>query len=166
MYLLNSLLINSYVESESTTLFIKEYLSKNLQHTFYYFRLGSEGTHKGKPFELSNRRESKHLTLEPGDFAVIKTHEAFFLSEQILGIFGQSSDLAKEGLQVLHSPFIDPGFKGQLKFGIKNLNNIAVSLEFAVSLIGKVCFFDISDTYPINIKKNSIIYKKFLESQE
>jgi deoxycytidine triphosphate deaminase len=166
MFLLNSLLIHSYVESESPTLNIAPYLAKNLQHTFYYFRLGSEGTINGKPFKLSNKREEKHLTLEAGDFATIKTHEAFYFSEQILGIFGQSSDLSKDGLQVLHSPFIDPGFKGQLKFGIKNLNNVPISLEYEVTRIGKICFFDISDTYPINIKKNSIIYKKFLESQD
>jgi len=166
MYLLNSLLIHSYINDDNSALNIEPYLRKNLQHTFYYFRLGSEGTHNGKAFKLSNKREDKHIVLKPGDFATIKTHESFYFTEQIMGIFGQTSDLSKEGIQVLHSPFIDPGFKGQLKLGIKNLNNVDFTLTYEETIIGKICFFDISDTYPINISKRSIIYKKFLESEE
>lgn len=163
MFLLNSLLITEYVEKDEGLLSITDFVPKNLQHTFYYFRLGSEGLLNGEPYKLDYQKDK--LTLAPNDFANIKTHEAFYLSEKFLGIFGTVTDLAKNGLQLLHSPFIDPGFKGPLKFGIKNLSNQPVTLKFEESRIGKICFFDISDTYPINVKKNSIIYRKFIDSQ-
>jgi deoxycytidine triphosphate deaminase len=158
------LLIHSASESETPAL-INPYLRKNLQHTFYYFRLGDGVKKNGKSISLSNKREERYLDLEPGDFAVIKTLEKFALSEQLIGIFGQTSELAKNGIQVLHSPFIDPGYIGELEIGIKNVGPETFNLEYGASRIGKVCFFDISDTYPINIKKTSDFYKRFLESQ-
>ena len=157
MFLLNSLLITEHLDSEDGILSIENFISKNLQHTFYYFRLGRESN--------SNKR-NKYLSLSPEEFTTITTCESFHLSKKILGIFGQSSEYAMEGLQVLHSPFIDPGFFGPLTLGVKNCNNIEIILEYNESKIGKVCFFDISDTYPINIKKTSSFYRRFLDSQE
>ncbi|HEX9927154.1 MAG TPA: hypothetical protein VGB02_01295 [Pyrinomonadaceae bacterium] len=164
MYLLNDAMIAKYIEDDNGILDISDYLRKNLGHTFYYFRLGSDVTLNGKVLKLSE--EERFLTLEPNDFAVIKTFERFSLSDNILGIFGQTRELAERGVQVLHSPFIDPRFKNRLILGIKNLGIEKIDLEYEVSKIGKVCFFNISDTYPINIKKNSDFYKRFIDSQE
>lgn len=164
MFLLNSILISQYLEEEDGTLAIDHFKPENLEHTFYYFRLGSEGTLNGTPFVLSKKRENRFLTLKPNDFATIKTIETFSLNAKLLGVLGQCSDISKSGLQLLHSPFIDPKFNKQLEFGIKNLNNKEVSLEYDISKIGKVSFFDISDTYPVRIKPNSTFAKRFLPS--
>lgn len=165
MFLLNSILIGSYLDEDNGTLSIDPFLDKNLEHTFYYFRLGAEGTLNGVPYSLSKKNEEKFLTLQPNDFAFIRTMETFTLSGKILGLLGQCSEISKQGLQLLHSPFIDPKFNKQLEFGIKNLNTKPISLELGVSKIGKVSFFDISDTYPIKIKPNSTFSKRFLEDK-
>lgn len=165
MFLINSLLINSYLETKSPTLEILKFNKKGLQHTFYYFRFGGEGSINGEAFYIKDCSECKSITLEPGDFAEIKSLETFNLGEQVMGIIGQSSDLIQHGIQLLHSPFIDSGYKGQLSFGLKNLSNKKFHLEFEKTIIGKVSFFDISDTYPIDIKKNSIFYKRYFEEQ-
>lgn len=161
MFLLNHQLIRNYVESNSPILDIWDFKLENLQHTFYYFRLGSEGVINGNPFKLSKDANNKKLTLQPDDYAIIKTHETFAISEKLISILGQSSDLTKKGLQLIHSPFIDPKFRGKLELGIKNINNKPISLEYKQQIIGKISFFDISDTYPIIVNPNSKIAKKF-----
>lgn len=162
MFLLNHQLILNYVKSNSSILDIWNFKLENLQHTFYYFRLGSEGLINGNPFKLSTDSNNKLLTLQPDDFAIIKTHETFTISEKLIAIFGQSSDLTRKGLQLIHSPFVDPKFRGKLELGIKNINNKPISLEYKQQIIGKISFFDISDTYPIVVNPNSKIAKKFI----
>lgn len=167
MYLLNSTLIQAYVNADNgSPLSIEEFSAKNLQHTFYYFRLGNEGTLNGIAYDLSNKKSLGKLVLQPGDFAVVTTYETFQISTKIIGLFGQTSDLAKEGIQVLQSPFLDPGFNGKLKFGMVNLSKESVEYLAGKDIIGKVSFFDISDTYPVRVKKNSIIDKKFNDVEE
>ena len=161
MFLLNHQLIKNYIDTNSSVLNIWQYRLSNLQHTFYYFRLGSEGQINGNPFKLGDDADNKFLTIEPNDFAVIKSHETFALSDKILAIFGQSSDLIKKGGQLLHSPFIDPQFKGKLELGIKNVGTKPIVLEYKNQIIGKISFFDISDTYPIVINPHSKIAKKY-----
>lgn len=161
MFLLNSILIGSYIADDNNTLTIKPFLEENLEHTFYYFRLGSKGKLNGVPFDLTRKKEEKFLELKPNDFAEIQTFEKFTLSGKILGILGQCSFITGQGLQLIHSPFIDPRYNDPLNFGIKNLGNDIVNLEFGVDKIGKVSFFDISDTYPIRVNPDSSFAKRF-----
>src|SRR5262249_20117569 len=123
---------------------------KMLQHTCYYFRLGAHYQigpgNPGQTFELSEG--GKPLVIEPGSFAHVESLEVFTLSAKVLAMFGTTSDLASEGLHLSHSPFIDPLFDGRLKIGIWNHTPGRASLRFG-DRIGKVAFFDISDTYPI-----------------
>lgn len=105
-------------------------------------------------------REKPILVLEPHGFALVKSHETFMLSEKVIGIFGQISDLARLGLDLANSPFIDPLFHGQLELGLWNRTAKKVDVPLG-QRIGKVTFFDISDTYPVEIKTGSFAAKKF-----
>jgi deoxycytidine triphosphate deaminase len=163
MFLLNHQLIQDYVESNSNILDIWDFEIEYLQHTFYYFRLGSEGQINGNPFKLGEGPGINLLTIEHNDFAIIKSHETFILSDKVFAIFGQPSDLIKKGAQLLHSPFVDPKFKGKLELGIKNISNKPIILEYKKQIIGKISFFDISDTYPIVVNPHSQIAKKYDE---
>ncbi len=163
MFLLNHHLILEHIKQNSSVLNIWNFRQENLEHTFYYFRLGSEGQINGNPFKLSEELENRFLTIKPNDYAIIKTHETFDISSKIMALFGQSSDLIKKGGQLLHSPFVDPMFKGKLEVGIKNISNKDIILEYKKQIIGKISFFDISDTYPIVLKPNSLLSKKFEE---
>ena len=100
----------------------------------------------GKVFELND--ESKILELGAGGYAQIQSLEVFALSEKVLGVFGQISDFARRGLQLVHSPFLDPLFDGRLELGLWNHGEQTLRLNME-DLIGKVAFFDISDTYPV-----------------
>ncbi|QXU42138.1 hypothetical protein [Pedobacter sp. D749] len=159
MFLLNHHLILGHIKSNTSSLNIWNFKESNLEHTFYYFRLGSEGQINGNPFKLDS--DNRFLTIEPNDFAIIRTHETFTLSDKIMALFGQSSDLIKKGAQLLHSPFVDPLFKGKLEVGIKNISSKQIVLEYKKQIIGKISFFDISDTYPIVLNPSQLLSEKF-----
>lgn len=118
---------------------IEPYEEKNHISNFYYFRLGAEWR-GGKVISIEDK-----LTIPKHVLITIWSMERFILSERILGIFGNLSELVMKGLQLVHSPSIDPGFAGSLALGIRNNNSQSVELAVG-QRIGKILFFDVSDT--------------------
>src|SRR5688572_25102693 len=111
MYLLNHDQIRRYVAAPlGTYLDIVNFNEDRLQHTSYYFSLGRDyEIAEGDGFKLSRLDgERKHLVLPPNGYAVIKSHETFILSDKVMGIIGPVSDFVRWGLELVHSPFIDP----------------------------------------------------------
>ena len=53
--------------------------------------------------------------------------------------------MTRKGLQLIHSPSIDPAFDSALELAVRNNTDAAVRLEVG-ERIGKVLFFDVSDT--------------------
>lgn len=118
---------------------IEPYEQKNHISNFYYFRLGAEWR-DGKVIPLEKR-----LAIPKYGFATIWSMERFKLGERILGIFGNLSELVLKGLDLVHSPSIDPGFDGSLALSIRN--NTSRSIDILLGQrIGKILFFDVSDT--------------------
>jgi deoxycytidine triphosphate deaminase len=163
MFLLNNEQIQSYVEdSHNNYLNILNFERRMLQHTFYYFRLGVEIKleYQGQSITYALNKENRYLTLKPNEYAVIETYETFIMSDKVFGMFGQWSDFIDLGLEMVNSPFIDPLFSGRLKLGIWNHSKKIAKLEIGQP-IGKVAFFDISDTNPIRVLTGSIIEQRF-----
>lgn len=164
MYLLNAQQISHYVNEMpfGSYLDITNFRPHALQHTTYYFALGRnydviDGDNP-QPKRLTN--DAKHLVLPARGYVTAKSYESFQLSDKVMGVLGAVSDLAKRGLQLVHSPFIDPIFRGPLTVGIYNCLDREVVLKLGTS-IGKVSFFDISDTYPVGILTGSVQERKF-----
>jgi len=91
-----------------------------LQPASYDLRVGRQAatvSSKG----LINVADQGYILLEPGDFALITTHEKLELSQMYVGRFGLRSKYARRGLILTCGPQIDPGWRGRLIFGIANL---------------------------------------------
>lgn len=122
--------------------------------TFYYFRLGSSvkiwggDSNQERSIELK-KQPNQTFSLPPRAYATVLSYESFFCSERIFALFGQTTSLAIEhGLQLVHGPTIDPRFNNPLTMGLKNLLDEPVQIAYKQRL-GKVLFFDVSDTYPL-----------------
>ena len=72
------------------------------------------------------------------------------MSNKILGILGNSSDFIKRGVEIKYSPFLEPYFRGRLQLIVKNFSSNKIKLKSG-QIIGKVTFFNISDTSPIEL---------------
>ena len=118
---------------------INPYEAKNHIGNFYYFRLGAKDEN-GKAVPIDKR-----LTIPKNGFVSVWSLEEFSFGERVLGLFGNLSALVRKGLQLVHSPSIDPGFQGSLALGIRN--NISEPINLVIGEnIGKILFFDVSDT--------------------
>ena len=129
----------SKIHITSVYLKIHNYSEENHKQTFYKFRYGAPDIN-GKVGDPPTP-----ITLEAGSSARIWSLEGFELSERVLAVFGHSSDLFRRGLELIHSPFIDPTFIGPLQLVVRNFSKDPVTLTPG-DIIGKAVFFDISDT--------------------
>jgi deoxycytidine triphosphate deaminase len=128
----------SKLHEKTAYLKIHNYFSDNHELTFYKFRYGA-------PDSKGEVGIPAPLNLKRGSYAAVWSLEGFELSERVLAVFGHSSDLFLRGLELIHSPFIDPIFRGQLQLVIRNFSDQEVNLSPG-DIIGKATFFDISDT--------------------
>lgn len=128
----------SKLHEKTPYLQIHNYEPENHMQTFYRFCYGAPDN-KGKV------GVPEPVNLKPGTYRSIWSLEGFQLSERVLAVFGHSSELFLRGLELVHSPFIDPGFPGQLQLVVRNFSDQIVLLS-PKEIIGKVVFFDISDT--------------------
>ena len=157
MFLLNDKMIVSQ-NSHGGLLQITNYNPKGLRPTCYYFHLGSKFRRwdskntKWQLFELAPGNEV--LTLEPNEYVLVESAERIRCSSQVMAIFGQTSSLFRKGISLKNSPAIDPNFPssgeaGYLELGLKNELSHPARIKLG-DQIGKIYFFNISDTYPIN----------------
>lgn len=163
MFLLNNEMILRY--KKEGLLDIEDLELELIHPTYYYFRLGSpvrmwDENRKDYHLEELGEPGKEVLTLPSRGYALIQSLERFICSKRVLGIFGQISAVARKGLRLNHSPTIDPNFRGYLEMGLENLLDHPRELRYG-ECIGKVSFFDVSDTYPVPDIEGAISEKDY-----
>jgi len=163
MFLLNAEMISGY--KKEGLLDIEDFELELLHPTYYYFRLGTpvrvwnEGNEEYHPEDL-DMPGKEVLTIPARGYVLIQSLERFHCSKKVVGIFGQVSALARKGLRLNHSPTIDPNFKGYLEMGLENLLSRPREMKYK-DVIGKVLFFDVSDTYPVSDVQGTMSEKDY-----
>lgn len=155
MFMLNAQTILKY--KQDGYLDIEPFDQTGLNPTWYYFRLAEQYTRwipeRNEWEEQRLTQADKILRLGPCEYVLIQSLEQFRCSNRVLATFGQSSYLPRKGLQLNHSPSIDPNFPNQaigarLEMGLENKLDREITLELG-ERIGKVYFYSIADTYPV-----------------
>lgn len=175
MYLLNNASISTAIEAGGLS--IGQPGTEQLAHTFYYVRLGFRVEHSTPDgWQLQEYREGDTRDLLPGECYRVRSRESFKLSARVLGIFGSTSDLAREGVALLHGPFIDPLYPSgsaddadliaPLWLTLVNHSRRPFELVFGHTEIAKLCLFDVSDTYPVTLAPGSPTDRKFKDRRE
>lgn len=173
MYLLNRDRISQAVIDTNSGLRIGEFDKRFLQHTFYYLRLGDAvqlQKDDGNWFPQPPLTDTEPLIISPGECVRVQTFEDFALDARYFAILGGTTDMALDGLSVLHGPFLDPHYPRPknsvpLKLAIVNCSRAQVTLKLG-DRIGKIAFFEISDTYPVVWEDRSLAAEIFRERGE
>ena len=168
MFLLDSQMITEYMKEGLLT--ISDFEQSMLHPTYCYFRLGKwakvfDGQRLGYRPVVIGEPGHEILSIPAHGYALIQTFERFTLSRRVLGFFGQPSALPRKGLRLNHSPTIDPLFDGYLEMGLENLLDRPAQVEYR-ERIGKVVFFDVSDTYPVGDIKGTLSEKDFKRREQ
>ena len=156
-------ILASVTDRSEDLLMITHFDERMLQHASYYFRLGrrySPQPRTSRTMDSVTMADGDVISLTGHGYTVIESYERFTLSSRTLAIIGPSSDLVDSGLLMVHGPVVDPLFDGRLSLGLWNLSPVVVELT-VTQVIGKLIFFDISDSGPIEVVPGSSIDMKF-----
>lgn len=163
MFLLNDDLILEYKKEGLLDI---EDIDRDLLHpTYYYFRIGKwikiwdDKQRDYQIIELGGHGKEV-LTIPPRGYCLVQSLERFYCSSKVLALFGQISALPRKGLRLNHSPSIDPNFRGYLEMGLENILDHPVELKYKEN-IGKMMFFNISETFPVREIQGTISEKEY-----
>ena len=88
--------------------------------------------------ESVSDRIGEKFTLGPNEFVLVETMEKVNMPKDVMALILPRSSLFRCGVS-LHTAVVDPGFKGTLTFGMKNLSEFPFEIEIG-SKIGQIVF--------------------------
>ena len=88
---------------------------------------------------------NKEITLKPGDFVLVKTMEKVNLPKDVAAIFRPRSTLQRSGIG-LFTATANPGYSGELTFGMCNLGKNNFRLEMGARIV-HILFFNTSENF-------------------
>jgi deoxycytidine triphosphate deaminase len=89
--------------------------------------------------------DNKEITLKPGDFVLVKTMEKVNLPNNVAAIFRPRSTLQRSGIG-LFTATANPGYSGELTFGMCNLGKNDFRLEMGARIV-HILFFNTSENF-------------------
>ena len=160
MFMISKLVYKAVFEP-GALLRIDPYEEKNHLPSFYYFRLGAQAQGAQViPIDGS-------IKIPKQSAVTVWSMERFTLSDRVLGLFGNSTDFVKKGIQLVHGISVDPGFDGSLVLGVRNNSSSEVSVAYG-EIIGKIMFFDVSDSM-LNVEeflKSALTQEKLRQRED
>ena len=117
----------------SGELIIEQYDEKQLEPCSYDGRAGRQVLVSGND-NLIDLSMANSVTLRPGDFALIMTHELFRLPLNMAGHIGMKSSLARRGIILLAGMQIDPNFDGHLRLALYNCGGRPITIDYLDSI--------------------------------
>lgn len=126
--------IESLIKDKKSGLVIEPFKIDKLQGASYDLRTGSRILISGEDHEHDLSKE-KTISIAPGDFAVVLSHEYFEIPQNVAVNIGPKTYLTKKGIILQAGMQIDPGFKGHLIMGFYNSS----PRKFVVEYLGDLC---------------------------
>lgn len=83
--------------------------------------------------------KQKEVVIKPGDYYLVQTLESVNTPEDLMPMIYPRSSLFRAGLLLLNSK-TDPGYKGPLTMGLKNLSDFPVKLQMGARICNMVFY--------------------------
>ena len=125
------ILVDKEIEEaiDSGEIELSDFSKECLQPASYDLRVGEEGFVSSAGRVINVQTEGA-LEIQPGDFALVMTHEKLRLPTNMLGRFGLRSAYTRKGLLATAGPQVDPGFEGKLVIGTVNFSARTIRLPY------------------------------------
>lgn len=112
-------------------------------------RVKGLGSRKGVKTELvaeykKRKDEQDWVTIKPGNYYLVSTLEIINTPKDLMPVIYPRTSLFRAGLLLLNSK-TDPGYKGTLTMGLKNLSEFEVKLQLGARICN-IVFFKIEGT--------------------
>ena len=86
-----------------------------------------------------NRGKQPEIIIKPGDYYLVSTVEVINTPKDLMPVVFPRTSLFRAGLLLLNSK-TDPGYKGALTMGLKNLSEFEVKLQMGARICNVVFF--------------------------
>lgn len=125
------ILVDEEIEKAVSTgqIELSDFSKECLQPASYDLRLGEE-VYLLSAGRIIDMQMEGPLEIQPGDFALVMTHEKLRLPTNMVGRFGLRSFYARKGLLATAGPQVDPGFEGKLVIGVVNFSSESVRIPY------------------------------------
>ena len=127
----------------------------------YDFRLGTKflKSYFGRVIDFNelSSEEKRHAIVKPGEVVYVLTKEKLDLPKDIFVLLSPKRKLGHLGIILLGGLAVDPGYKGNMIFGLCNLSSTDFTLEPGKKLIGAV-FYKLSEDETIDYKPPEPLY--------
>ena len=138
--MLEKMELSQDVEEEiNLPIFIDDFDPECLENANYDLRLGEDVyvTTEKIPKKLTAMGEDGAVSVEPGEFGVLMTHEYIFVPPDLMGLISIRLTYKQKGLVNVSGFHVDPGFYGRLMFGVFNagLNDVPLRYQEPVFMI-------------------------------
>jgi len=106
--------------------------------------LSGLGKRKGVKTELlakfkKGKRKQPEVVIKPGDYYLVSSVESLNTPKDLMPVVFSRTSLFRAGLLLLNSK-TDPGYKGTLTMGLKNLSEFEVKLQLGARICNIVFF--------------------------
>jgi deoxycytidine triphosphate deaminase len=136
-------------EADTNKKLLRDYDSKNIRYCGYELRLGKVvSPQTGEIGSFADKRgwrekifrsTPKCLVLAPSEMVLVITKEAIHLPNNLCATYGQLNRLANQGLMILNTSIVEPGYDGPLSCVLVNFSSQKHALS-ADEPIAKVNF--------------------------
>lgn len=103
---------------------------KGFQSANYDLRLGDEFFVSREKYPKQLSKIGDYVVIEPGDFAILTTHEYIYVPDDLLGLISLRNRYKKSGLINISGFHVDPGYYGKLMFSVYNAGPEKVLLKY------------------------------------
>jgi len=93
--------------------------------------------------EIMCNKIGEKFTLEPNEFVLVETMEKVNIPKNLMATILPRSSLFRCGVTIF-TAVVDPGFRGTLTFGMKNLSEFPFEIEIG-SRVGQIVFREVKD---------------------
>jgi len=163
MYLLNNEQIRAAIQRDDIGMWC--FSEDMLEHSYYYFRLDSEIEKEDKTgvWQRKQLAQDEPLSVLPDQCVRVQSYESFSLSARIFALLGSKTELARRGVDLQHGLTMDPLYPSagvlatgetaptyaRLEMALVNHSTTTQDVRWGSDALGKICFFNIGDTYPV-----------------
>lgn len=124
----------------------------------YDFQLGSRflKAYFGRPVDfkdIKSPEELKRAVVEPGEVVFVMSREQVALPKDIYIQLNPKRSLSQDGIELLGGLTVDPGYKGKLVFGLRNVAGKPYTLKEGTKIVG-AHFFKLSENEVVEEERN------------
>ncbi len=102
---------------------------KSTDRVMYDMRLGAEVFVSDSETPILLNGASPFISIKPGEFAILTTHERLTLPDDMLGFISLKFKWASRGLINISGFHVDPGYRGTIVFSVYNAGPNNVTLK-------------------------------------